>query len=83
MQLAGVRLRPKNGLHLKALKKAWELKRRSREAALQAVLATIGKEPQTAVAAFQDFMEAEHPAVRHYNLSWDQHAKEFMKKKGW
>lgn len=83
MQLAGVRLSPKNRLHFLALKKAWSLKRRARESALQAILAVGGKEASTAVAAMTDYFEAEHPEITYKNMRWDVFARDFLEKKGW
>ena len=83
MQLAGVRLKPNNSLHLRVLRKTWELKRRARESALQAILAAGSKESSTAVSAMQDYIEAEHPAITFKNQKWDDFARDFMKKKGW
>ena len=78
MQLAGVRPKLHNRLHLRVLRKTWELKRRARESALQAVMASLGKEPSTAVSALQDYIEAEHPFITYKNAKWDSFAKDFM-----
>jgi hypothetical protein len=78
MQLAGVRLKPRNRLHQKALRHVWELRKRTEAAKLKVLVLAAFKKSEEGVKAFEEYLDLEFPYRQESRKAWQNAAEDLL-----